>query len=154
MKIKHLAISIAIPLAVGLVSGFLTRNGMQIFAMVNKPPLSPPAWLFPVVWTILYVLMGVASYLVANEGRDREDVQKALDTYAVQLFFNFAWSIIFFNFGWYLFAFTWLMAMWALIIRMFLQYKKINKTAAYLTIPYLAWVTFAAYLNLGIYLLN
>ena len=156
MRIKwdELIISILIPIAVGVVSGLLTRNSMMMFNTVKKPPLSPPGWLFPVVWTILYILMGIASYLIYQYGIGREDVRLALTTYAVQLFFNFFWSIFFFNLEWYLFAFLWLAIMWFLILLTIIRFSKIDKTAAYLMIPYLVWVTLAAYLNLGIYFLN
>lgn len=151
---KQIIGNILIPLAVGGAASLISNSAMKNFEKLNQPPLSPPSWLFPVVWTILYVLMGISSYLIAREGRDREDVKSALFTYGLQLFFNFAWTIIFFNFGWYLFAFVWLIALWVLVIRMIMQFKPINKTAAYINIPYLLWITFAAYLNLGIYLLN
>ena len=153
-NIKELIICIIIPLAVGLVSSLLSMNARDMFQSLNKPPLAPPAWFFPVVWTVLYILMGVASYLIVREGMEKEEVQKALDTYLLQLFFNFGWSIIFFNFGWRLFAFAWLAAMWALIIKMMNQFKPINKTSFYLMLPYIIWVTFAGYLNLGFFLLN
>lgn len=156
MKIKkdELIISILIPLAVGAVSAALTSNAMMAFQMVTKPPLSPPGWLFPIVWTLLYTLMGIASYRVYQKGVDVPEVQDALGTYFLQLIVNFFWSIFFFSLEWYLFSFIWLLVLWILILRMILQFKKIDSTAAYLMIPYLLWVTFAGYLNLGIYLLN
>ena len=153
MKIqwKKLIICIIIPLAVGGASAFLTKDGIQVFEWINKPPLSPPAWLFPVAWTILYVLMGIASYLVLVNENNRGP---ALTVYGIQLFFNFAWPIIFFNMEAYLLAFIWLSAMWILIIVTTIQFKKISKAAALLLIPYILWVAFAGYLNFGIYLLN
>lgn len=156
MKIKkdELIISIMIPVAVGVVSSLISGNAMATFDMVKKPPLSPPGWLFPVVWTILYVLMGIASYLIYRQGRGREEVEEALRVYVLQLVFNFFWSIFFFNFEWYLFSFLWLVALWVLILIMIVRYAKISKVAAYLMIPYLVWVTFAGYLNFGIFLLN
>ena len=156
MKIrwKTLLICIAIPLAVGGLSALISGGGMETFNMVEKPPLSPPGWLFPVVWTILYTLMGIASYLVFTAGADRETTDKALYTYAIQLLVNFFWSIIFFNFHLYLFAFVWLCLLWVLIVLTMVQFWRIKPLAAYLLIPYLLWVTFAGYLNLGIYLLN
>lgn len=156
MKIrwKTLLICIAIPLAVGGLSALISGGGMETFNMVEKPPLSPPGWLFPVVWTILYTLMGIASYLIFTAGADRETTDKALYTYAIQLLVNFFWSIIFFNFNLYLFAFVWLCLLWVLIVLTMVQFWKIKPLAAYLLIPYLLWVTFAGYLNLGIYLLN
>ncbi len=155
MKIqwKKLIICIAIPLAVGGLSALLTRNSMETFNRLNQPPLSPPAWLFPVVWTILYVLMGIASYIVLTSGKPYR-AQTALTLYGIQLFFNFCWSIIFFNWEMYLFAFIWLLIMWVLIILTTMLFYRIERKAGYLMIPYIVWVTFAAYLNLGIYILN
>lgn len=154
IKKDEFAIAVLLPVAVGTVAAYLTRGAQAVFGMLNKPPLSPPAWLFPVVWTILYVLMGIASYLVYQQGSDRDDVKEALKIYLIQLAFNFFWSIFFFNFEWYLFSFIWLIAMWGLILVTILKFNKISKPAAYLMIPYLIWVTFAGYLNLAIYMLN
>lgn len=153
-KIKTAIICIAIPLIVGGLSGFISRNSMSTFQQINKPPLSPPGYLFPIVWTILYVLMGIASYLVLSSGSDQEEISKALTTYAIQLVVNFFWSIFFFNFQWYLFSFLWLLLLWLLILRTIILFYRISKPAAYLMIPYLLWVTFAGYLNLAIYFLN
>ena len=148
---KKLLICVAIPLAVGGLSALLTRNGMELFQTLNKPPLSPPGWLFPVVWTILYILMGIASYLVLTSGKPN---QTALTIYGVQLFFNFFWSIIFFNMQSYLFAFIWVVILWLLIFATSIFLHQIYKLSGYLMLPYLLWVTFAGYLNLSIYLLN
>lgn len=155
MKIQwdKLLKSIAVPLAVGGVSALITMDAMKSFGSLNQPPLSPPAWLFPLVWSILYVLMGIASYLVLVSDKPAR-AKTALTVYGVQLFFNFFWSIIFFNFEAYLFAFIWLIILWVLIIITAVLFFGINKTAGYLMIPYILWVTFAAYLNLAIYLLN
>lgn len=155
MKIqwKKLILCIAIPLAVGGASALLTQNSMETFDSVLKPPLSPPGWLFPVVWTVLYTLMGIASYLVVRSGYPYR-TRTALWVYGIQLFFNFFWSIIFFNFEQYYFAFVWLIILWLLIILNTILFYRLNKTAGYLLIPYLLWVTFAAYLNLGIAILN
>ena len=154
IRVKPLIISLLIPLAVGGLSALLTRNSMEAFGALNQPPLSPPGWLFPVVWTVLYLLMGFASYLVFVNGRNRRKVQNALFVYGVQLFFNFLWSIIFFNQERYLFAFFWLLALWVLILITLVLFYRIHKPAGLLLIPYLVWVTFAGYLNLGIALLN
>lgn len=155
MKIqwKKLIICVLIPLAVGGLSAFLTRNSMESFDNLTKPPLSPPGWLFPVVWSILFVLMGIASYLVLVSDKPARS-KTALTVYGIQLAFNFFWSIIFFNFEMYLFAFVWLMILWLLIIITTVLFWRIDKRAGYLMLPYLIWVTFAAYLNFGIYLLN
>lgn len=153
MKIqwKNLITCIAIPLAVGSLASLLTRNNMAVFESINKPALSPPGWLFPVVWTILYVLMGIASYLVLIS---RKLNDAALAAYAVQLAVNFFWSIIFFNLKLYLFAFIWLVLLWLLILKTIILFHQISKPAGYLLLPYILWVTFAGYLNLLIFLLN
>ena len=132
---KKLIVSLLLPLAVGGAAALLTKDGMGRFETVIKPPLSPPAWIFPVAWTLLYILMGVACYLVWTA---RKKEPNALFYYGIQLFLNFFWPIIFFN------------------IRndLFEKFSITKKAAGYLLLPYLVWTTFAAYLNLGIYLLN
>lgn len=152
-QLKTLIICILIPLIVGGVSALLTRNGMMDFESINTPPLSPPGWLFPIVWTILYILMGVASYLVVTSDY-KYRAKTAIGVYIVQLIFNFFWSIIFFNLNQYLFAFVWLVLLWLLILITQILFYNLSKVAGYLMIPYLIWVTFAGYLNFGIYLLN
>ena len=156
MKIdkKRLIICLAIPLVVGGAAGLLTMNSMEAFEALNQPPLSPPGWLFPVVWTVLYVLMGIASYLVSVSDAPHEEKARALWTYGIQLAFNFLWPIAFFNLKWYLFAFLWLVILWILILITALRFGRIRRPAGYLLVPYLLWVAFAGYLNLGIYLLN
>ncbi len=153
MKIqwKKLFLCIALPLAVGGLSALLTRQSMEVFQSLNKPALSPPSWLFPVVWTLLYILMGIASYLVLTSGKPN---RAALTVYAIQLVFNFFWSIIFFNFEAYLFSFVWLVILWVLILITMILFFRISESAGYLLLPYLLWVTFAGYLNLYIYILN
>ncbi len=148
---KTLFVCILIPLAIGGLSAFVTRSGMEAFAQVNKPALAPPDWLFPIVWTILYVLMGIASYLVYTSNLPG---RTALIVYAIQLIFNFMWSIFFFNMQWYLFAFFWLILLWLLILYTIRLFYQISRPAGYLMIPYLLWVTFAGYLNYAIYLMN
>ena len=151
---KKLIACLTIPLAVGGFSALLTRNGMETFQMISKPPLSPPGWLFPVVWTILYILMGIASYLVLLPEKPDKGNRTALIVYGIQLFFNFLWSIIFFNWRQYLFAFVWLVLLWFFILATIVLFCRFSKTAGYLMLPYLLWVTFAGYLNYSIYLLN
>lgn len=154
IKWKELLVAVAIPLLVGGLSALFTSGSMQSFEELEQPPLSPPGWLFPVVWTILYILMGIASYLIYTAKYSAGMAGNALLFYAVQLVFNFFWSIIFFNWEMYLFAFIWLLALLALIIITTIKFYHISKPAAYLMIPYILWVAFAGYLNLGIYLLN
>ena len=151
---KLLIICLVIPLAVGGIAALLTGGGMDTFETLNQPPLSPPGWLFPVVWTILYILMGIASYLVLTSGKPQESIQRALVLYGIQLAFNFLWPIFFFSLSAYLFAFIWLVALWLLILATTVSFYRLSDIAGYLMIPYLVWVTFAGYLNLGIYLLN
>lgn len=152
IKLKPLLIAIAIPLIVGGLSALITSGSMQVFETINKPSFAPPGYLFPIVWTILYILMGISSYLVyMSDSRFKEP---ALKFYAIQLGFNFLWSIFFFNFKLYTFSFIWLVALFILIVIMIYFFYKVNKTAAYLQIPYLLWVAFAGILNLSIALLN
>ena len=156
---KALVISILIPLTVGTAAGLLTMGGMEQFAMLNKPPLSPPPWLFPVVWTILYTLMGISSYLIyiSPSTKNTKEISKkeqALTTYGYQLIVNFLWPVFFFNFGWYFFSFLWLVLLWILVAKMILEFGEISKIAAWLNVPYLLWLSFAGYLNLGVWLLN
>ena len=145
---------LVIPLAVGGLASLLTRGGMEVFQMLNKPALSPPGWLFPLVWTILYLLMGLASYLVLISGAPSQEITRAFKVYGLQLLVNFFWPVFFFGFGWYLFSFLWLLLLWFLIAANILVFFRISKPAAWLLLPYLLWVTFAGYLNLYIYFLN
>lgn len=150
---KRLIICLAIPLGVGALSAFISMGAMDTFKNLNQPPLSPPSWLFPVVWTILYLLMGFSLFLVTGMP-DSPDKTQSIVLFAFQLFFNFMWSIFFFNLELYFFSFIWLVGLWTLIIFMILSFKKVSPLAAYINIPYLLWVTFAGYLNLAIALLN
>ena len=149
-----LAVCIAIPLLVGVISSVLIRQSMQNFAMLEKPPFAPPTWVFPVVWTILYVLMGISSYLILIATAEKEKKENALLLYWYQLAVNFLWPTFFFNFEWYLFSFFWIVLLWVLVFLMILRFYKIDKRAAYLNIPYLIWLLLAAYLNLGIWWRN
>ena len=153
-KFKPYIISVAVALGVGVLSAVLTMGSMDFYSTINQPPLAPPGWLFPVVWTILFTLMGISAALVYTSDSSQEEIRSALTVYAAQLAFNFLWSIIFFNMRAYLFAFIWLIILWILIIVMIIRFYNINKSAGLLQIPYLLWVTFAGYLNFMIYLLN
>ena len=105
-KLKQILIALSIPLLTGGIASLLTKNDMKAFKNIAQPPLSPPQWLFPVVWSILYSMMGYASYLVYKENDSPSDVKKALALYCIQLIFNFGWTIIFFHFDTYYFAFA------------------------------------------------
>lgn len=147
-------ICIAIPLAVGGLSALITHDSMKSFEQLNQPSLSPPGWLFPAVWSVLYILMGLASYFVLNRGNGKKQIRVSLYLYTLQLIMNFFWSIIFFNLGWFLFAFVWLVVLLILIILTTVLFFRQTETAGYLMIPYILWVIFAGYLNFCIYLLN
>ena len=152
IKWKKLLICIAVPLGVGGLSALISGNAMASFENVIKPPLTPPGWLFPVAWTVLYILMGLASYSVTES--DDPTKKSALIFYGVQLGINFFWSLIFFNLSAYLFAFIWILALWVTILVTMLKFYRLNERAGNLLFPYIVWVTFAAYLNYGVYLLN
>lgn len=149
------SIAIAIPVTVGLISAALTKDNMNIYGELNTPPLSPPGAIFPIVWTILYVLMGVSSAMIYVErGKNPTSAKKGLIYYAISLALNFSWSIVFFNLQAAFFALLILIAMLYTIIRTILEYRKVKPIAAYLQIPYVVWVLFAGYLNAGIWFLN
>lgn len=154
IKWKVLAVCIAIPILAGAIANLLTGSHMDSYATMNKPPLAPPGWLFPVAWTILYVLMGTASYRVLRSGKQPFRIQDAFSVYSFQLVFHFFWPLFFFGLKWYLFAFIWLVTLWILILITIVRFIRLDKIAAFLMIPYLLWVTFAGYLNLGFALLN
>ena len=151
---KTYLISVAIPLAVGGLSALVTRQGMKHYnASVVQPPLSPPQWLFPVVWTALYTLMGIGSGRVYLEPQSRAR-SAGLNLYAAQLIVNFFWSLIFFNAGAYGLAAIWLVLLLILAALMAWYFGKAEKWAGLLQIPYLLWLSFALYLNLGVWALN
>ena len=154
MKIqwKTLIGNLIIPLAVGALAGFFTRNAMDSYQELQQPPLAPPSVLFPIVWTTLFILMGISAYLVSVSGDGGRYTLPKL--YWVQLVVNFLWPFIFFNLGMYLAAFLWLILLIALVIAMIAKFYQISHAAAYLQIPYLLWLIFDGYLNLGILLLN
>lgn len=154
LKLATLAVTIAIPLAVGAASALLSMEGMKHFSTLSQPPLSPPAWLFPVAWTLLYILMGIASYRVYESGAGTAERSAALRAYGLQLGFNFLWSILFFNLDLYVLSFVWLLALLAIVIVTAVRFWRIDRPSAYLMLPYIAWLIFAAYLCLGVAILN
>lgn len=151
-KAKPYIFSILLALTVGGLSALATANNMNIYDKINPPPLSPPGWLFPVVWSILYVLMGVSAAIIFTSDSTQKD--DALFFYAISLVLNFSWSIFFFNMQSFIISFIILVALWLSILITIIKYYKINKPAAWLQLPYLLWVTFAGYLNLAIAILN
>ena len=153
VNVKKLILCLAIPLAVGGLSALLS-GGMADYQELNQPPLSPPGWVFPVVWTALYLLMGYASYRVLTSGADPQQIRRALVFYGLQLLFNFLWPLVFFRWEAYLAAFAVLLVLWILIAATMWKFNNIDERAGDLLLPYLIWVTFAGYLNLGVYLLN
>ncbi len=152
-SIGMLIISLLMPLLIGAFSAMLSSEGMSMYATMRKPPLSPPAWAFPVAWTILYLMMGLASYYVITSTGESGNKNVAITLYLVQLAMNFLWPIVFFNWGMYLLAFIWLMALWCVVIVCAIKFCAIDKMAGCLLIPYILWLTFAAYLNFGTYFL-
>lgn len=148
------AIAVLIPLCVGAISAMITGDTMKEYFFLNKPPLSPPGWLFPIVWTVLYLMMGVASYLVLASSADRPLVMKALLFYGIQLLLNFLWSILFFKGSLYLWAFIDLIAMWGMIILSTVLFFRISTPAGLMMIPLILWTSFAGYLNFAVYKLS
>ena len=140
--------------AVGGLSGWMTRDGAKAYSeSIIQPPLSPPALVFPIVWGILFALMGIgaARIYLAPPSRERTN---SLRIFLLQLAFNFFWSILFFNLQAFGAALVWLLILWGLILWMIVSFRKVDLLAAWMQIPYLLWVTFAAYLNYGVWMLN
>lgn len=151
---KPLLFNMAVPLALGSLTGYFTMDGMKTFSALEQPPLSPPAWVFPVAWTLLYLMMGAAAYLIFASDAPREERKGALRLYAWQLLVNLSWPVLFFCFGWYGAAFCWLVLLWILVFRTTITFYRFDHKTLFLLLPYLFWVSFAGYLNLGIVLLN
>ena len=139
---------------VGLLAGLLTREATMLYSeTIQKPAFSPPAILFPIVWTVLYGLMGIGAARIWNTS-ESADRKRALNIFIIQLVVNFFWSPIFFNAQAFGAALVWLVLLWVLVLQMILSFRRVDKAAALLQIPYLLWVTFAVYLNFGIWMLN
>lgn len=151
INLKRLIISLLIPLGVGTISGLISMPFMD-YGKLIQTQLAPPGWLFPIVWTILYILMGVSFYLILET--NNYDKDSSYIVYFLQLLVNGLWSIFFFVFKWRLFSCIWLLLLIVLVIIMIIRFYKVNKVSGLLQIPYLLWCIFALYLNIGIYLLN
>ena len=143
-------INIFIPLILGSIVGLLLMNSFDFYQTLERPFFAPPNWIFPVVWTVLYLLMGISYYIVSN----KEKNQLVKQIYNLQLFFNLLWPIIFFIFEQLLLSSIWIVCLDVLIIVMIYLFNKIAKTASYLQIPYLLWTLFATVLNISIFILN
>ena len=140
--------------AVGALAGWISAGGIEVYsALANKPPLTPPQWIFPVVWSILYALMGISAARISLTPPSKER-NRGLNLFTAQLIVNFFWPLLFFNAQAFDFALIWLILLWVLVLAVILTFRKIDKTAAWLLIPYLVWLTFAVYLNAGVYILN
>lgn len=148
-SVRNLLISVAISLGTGFLSGILSSGSRQIYENMERPPFSPPGVVFPIVWTILYILMGIAAYLIWSK-KDALGRKEALRIYGIQLFLNFLWAPVFFKLGQPTLAFVILVLLWITIFVMIGAFQKIDKKAAWLLVPYLLWVSFAGYLNLAI----
>lgn len=149
-KFKIFAKSVLIPVIVGGVVGLITSNAINYNDLI-QPVFAPPSFLFPTVWTILYVLMGVSYGILEKKGLNDSEINAI---YYLQLTVNALWSFIFFVFKWRLFAFIWILILDALVIDMIIKFYKKDKTAGLLQIPYLLWILFATVLNFAVYLLN
>ena len=149
-KIKTYAVSILVPLVLGAIVGVLTTRTMH-YENLNKPFLAPPAILFPIAWTILYVLMGVSHGILKANRLSDNDTELI---YYAQLFVNLLWPVLFFVFEWRLAAFIWILLLDVLVIVMTVRFYRRSKPAGLLQLPYTAWVLFATYLNLGVWILN
>ena len=153
-KGKTLLICLALPLAVGLLASLLTLGGMRDYAGMAKPPLAPPGWVFPIAWTLLYLLMGLASWLAVGAAASEERKQEALSLYAVSLAANFLWPLVFFGLGRYFLALCWLVVLLVLVLLTWRQFRRLDRRAGALLTPYILWLCFALYLNLGAAILN
>ncbi len=149
-KWKIFAKSILIPVVIGGVVGLIISGSMD-YESLQKPPLSPPGIIFPIVWTILYVLMGISYGILESKNLSDEKINLI---YYLQLFVNALWSIFFFVLKWRFFSFIWIILLLVLIIIMIVKFYKKDKLSGILQIPYLLWTLFATYLNLSIYLMN
>ena len=151
---KNVVLWVVISEGVGFLAGLLTRNAIEIYGLIAiKPALSPPDWLFPVVWIGLYALMGIGAGLVFSQGTN-EDSNRGLNLMIGQLVVNFFWPLVFFNAQAYGIAILWLILLLVLVIWMALEFRKTSSLAALLQIPYILWLLFATYLNIAVWQLN
>lgn len=154
IKWNELLLSVGIAELVGILSAFFSGNSWGLYEELSLPPFAPPGIVFPIVWTVLYALMGVSSYLIGRRKGDEEKEQQAQSVYIIQLFVNFLWSIVFFGFMSSGLSVLVILVLLALVGLMVYRFYKVEQKAAYLNIPYFLWVLFATYLNIGVLLLN
>ena len=152
IKCKPFLLSILVPVVIGFISGMIILPDIGLYTTLKLPPGSPPVFIFPIVWTILYVLMGISSYGIFSSKSNFIGV--SFWVYTLQLALNFFWPIIFFKTHLYIFAFIWMLILILFILLMSKMFSKVNKISAYLIIPYLIWCIYAAYINLGVAILN
>ena len=151
-RYKPFILNLAAPLALAGLGVLLSGDYSSLYTRLDKPPLAPPGWLFPVAWSILYILMGIAAGLVSRE--DAPGSRTALRYYYVQLVINILWPVIFFRFELLSVALVWLAVLVAAVLLTWRRFREISATAGWLLVPYLAWCLFALYLNAGIVILN
>lgn len=151
INIKKLLFYVGITLLIGFLPNFFIKIG-DTYKSFNKPPLSPPGILFPIVWSILFILMGISIYRIMMTNSDKKKEARLI--YFIQLIINACWTPIFFGLKEYFLAFLWILMLILLVVTMILIFFKIDKISAYLNIPYLIWLLFACYLNFGVFILN
>ena len=152
LDIKKLLFYIITTILIGVIPSIFVFKSMNIYNSLNRPPLSPPSIVFPIAWTILYILMGISIYIIMQSKRKLKKNARLI--YYIQLATNALWTPIFFGFKEYFLAFIWIIMLIVFVITMILTFYKISKKAAYIQIPYLLWLLFASYLNFGVFVLN
>ncbi len=153
-KVVGIIISILIPLGIGFISGYITKDAMATYENLIKPSFAPPGYIFPIVWTVLYILMGIASYRIYKLGIEKKEVKNALFFYGVQLMLNFLWPILYFGLGLRFVAFIEIIVLFIFIVITTKKFFKLDKIAGYFMVPYLLWVAFASVLNYFTWRLN
>ena len=152
LDIKKLLFYIITTILIGVIPSIFVFKSMNIYNSLNRPPLSPPSIVFPIAWTILYILMGISIYIIMQSKRKLKKNARLI--YYIQLATNALWTPIFFGFKEYFLAFLWILMLIVFVITMILTFYKISKKAAYIQIPYLLCLLFASYLNFGVFVLN
>ena len=154
LNLKKLGISLLVTFGAAALGYFFSRDAMQDYANLAQPPLAPPSWVFSVIWPILYLLMSIALYMVANSKAPQQQKSLGYTLYGIQLVFNFLWTLFFFVFGLYTFSAVWLVALILIVAANIFVFWRVNSTAGKLMLPYIIWLLFALYLNIGIAILN